>query len=271
MMAVKNITKKSEIPLYAQKRIKNFKNLTKNQAIYEYEMLKLKRRIKDREYASFLSGWFTKPAKITKKFIEEIKSFKGKKLTYEKEKYETERRIREQEIKQRFEDENWDVTLYEEPEPEPSFIDYNTGEVFYDDDVSNILDRGREFIDELIQYTTQESALAEVDRSHYASGKSRSQKGIAFIKQNLDKSAQKIITRLEQIKNDNDSLIAFTKKAADPSWLGALQSAITEYLLDSDSAFSTTNDIGFQSSAVYNLLSDIPMSLDDSMDFEYEE
>lgn len=73
----KIITKKSQIPEYAQKKIKNFKKLTDNQAIFEYELFKLQRRAK--RSGVKLPPIF-RPKKVTKEAIKEVAEIRGSKL-----------------------------------------------------------------------------------------------------------------------------------------------------------------------------------------------
>ena len=131
-MAKQPITKKSQIPKYAQKKIKNFKKLTTNQALYEYEMVKLERRAGG-DFKYFLRGYFERPERVTKKAIQEIAKFRGKKLEKERSRYDTENRLRRIELQER---ESYQVespqittpeiskpTVYEPDEDFPDFTD----------------------------------------------------------------------------------------------------------------------------------------------------
>ena len=155
-MAKQQITKKSQIPKYAQKRIKNFKNLTTNQALYEYEMVKLERRAKD-DFKYFLRGYFERPERVTKKAIEEVRKFRGKKLEAEKSRYESEKRIRrieyEREKLYQVEPPSVDLPEISTPtvyEPDEDVIDFT-------DDVYTNEERQREAdespIDDFDEYT----------------------------------------------------------------------------------------------------------------------
>ena len=62
-MAKRIVTSKSQIPKYIQKRITNFKNLTPNKAIFEYEKFLLLRRAKG-DYKSFLKGYIETPERV---------------------------------------------------------------------------------------------------------------------------------------------------------------------------------------------------------------
>lgn len=73
----KIVTKKSQIPKSAQKKIKNFSKLTDNQAILQYELNNLKRRLsKQADYTQFIKT----PKSITKSFIQEIHNIRGKQV-----------------------------------------------------------------------------------------------------------------------------------------------------------------------------------------------
>lgn len=75
----KIVTEKSQIPKWYQKQIKNFNKLTPNQAIYEYELIKLQRRA-GKEFGNFLKGYYQRPKVVRQKDIEEIRQFRGIKL-----------------------------------------------------------------------------------------------------------------------------------------------------------------------------------------------
>ena len=82
----KQITKKSDIPKYIQKRIKNFKELTTNQALYEYELYKLERRAGG-EFKFFIRGFYQRPDRVYKKDIQEVHNVRGKTLKKQREDY----------------------------------------------------------------------------------------------------------------------------------------------------------------------------------------
>jgi len=75
----KIVTEKSQIPKGYQKKIKNFNKLTPNQAIYEYELLKLERRA-GKEFGNFLKVYYQRPKIVRQKDIEEIRQFRGIRL-----------------------------------------------------------------------------------------------------------------------------------------------------------------------------------------------
>lgn len=75
----KIVTEKSQIPKRYQKQIKNFNKLTPNQAIYEYELIKLQRRA-GKDFGNFLKGYYQRPKVVRQKDIEEIRQFRGIKL-----------------------------------------------------------------------------------------------------------------------------------------------------------------------------------------------
>ena len=77
----KMITTKSQIPLSARKAIKNFSSLTDNQAIFEYELNKLKRRARSisKEAAKILNN-IIRPRTVYKKDIQTLRNLRGKEL-----------------------------------------------------------------------------------------------------------------------------------------------------------------------------------------------
>ena len=77
----KIVTKKSDIPKSAQKAIKNFSSLTENQAIFEYELNKLKRRARriSKEAPKIFEN-IIRPKTVYKKDIQELRNLRGKEL-----------------------------------------------------------------------------------------------------------------------------------------------------------------------------------------------
>ena len=282
----KLITTKSQIPKYAQKSIQNFKRLTTNQAIYQYELLKLKRRA-GREYGSYLSGYLQMPSRVTKSVIQSITSLRGKKLETARSDYEAEQRmnraIRRQEKSYQTDDllepfdwvdttskpiEKTYDTVKEYLESTGSLIDPYTGEVIEADKVANYDDRLKEYIDELIDFTRQYADSAVVTRSTTKSGHTKSVKSRQWLEDNINRATNKIINRLEQIKANESDLRSFGKACSNPDYLSLLQNAIGDYI---SGAYSDTTSDSYMASEVYDLLSFSPMSFDDAMDFEYEE
>ena len=88
-MAMRTVTSKNQIPKYIQKRITNFKNLTPNKAIFEYEKFLLLRRAKG-DYKEFLKGYIEAPERVTKKDIQKLHEMRGKKLEQKRYEYERE-------------------------------------------------------------------------------------------------------------------------------------------------------------------------------------
>lgn len=280
------ITTKLQIPKYAQKKIQNFKNLTTNQAIYQYEMIKLQRRA-GKDYGSFLSGYLKMPSRVTKSAIQSISSLRGKKLETAKADYEAEQRINK--AVRRWEKENRTDNLLEpfdwvDVTPKPTdktfdsvkeyieetgnLIDPNTGEVIEAKDLANYDDRLKEYVDELINFTRQYADSAIISRSSYRSGRTKTARSRKWAEDNINRATNKIVNRLEQIKNNESELRKFGRACSNPDYLALLQNAIGDYI---SGAYSDTTDDSYLASDVYDLLSFSPMSFDDAMDFEYEE
>ena len=303
----KIITKKSQIPKSAQKKIKNFKKLTDNQAIYQYELNKLVKRAKG-DYGQFLKGYYQMPSRVTKRAIEEIRSLRNVRLRYSREKYETERRIdritrdrieyerpriEQPVIESPSEDYDWhDYSDYYEPsdaidindliEKEKQYdsvkdyleetgqaINPFTGEVLEEQAVGDIIESAREYLSELRELVLQEIDRAVISASSYRSGRTRSTRSREWVENNINKAGDMVLKEIDRIEASEESLKSFAKKFSTSSQLQELSEAISEYLA---SAYHITDSgSSFQSSRVYMILHDGPMSLADTMEFEDEE
>lgn len=304
---VKIITKKSQIPKSAQKKIKNFKKLTDNQAIYQYELNKLVKRAKG-DYGQFLKGYYHMPSRVTKKAIEEIRSLRNVRLRYSREKYETERRI-DRITRDRIEYERprieqpvvenplddydlYDYSDYYEPsdaidindliEKEKQYdnvkdyleetgqaINPFTGEVLEAQAVGDIIESAREYLSELRELVLQEIDRAVISASSYRSGRKRSTRSREWVENNINKAGDMVLREIDRIEGSEESLKSFAKKFSSSSQLQELSEAISEYLA---SAYHITDSgSSFQSSRVYMILHDGPITLADTMEFEDEE
>ena len=303
----KIITKKSEIPKSAQKKIKNFSKLTDNQAILQYELNKLKRRLsKQVDYTKFIKT----PKAITKSFIQEIHNIRGKQVEKFKERFATgkpltsyeERKAKQYEratrsiSKQLDEISDDEIYDYEPYYPEPDdTIDINeliekekqydsvkdyleetgqainpfTGEVLEAQAVGDIIETAREYLSELRELVLQEIDRAVISASSYRSGRTRSTRSREWVENNINKAGDMILREIDRIEGSEESLKSFAKKFSSSSQLQELSEAISEYLA---SAYHITDSgSSFQSSRVYMILHDGPITLADTMEFEDEE
>lgn len=286
-MARKNITSKTQIPQYIQKRITNFKKLTPNKAIFEYEKFLLLRRAKG-DYKEFLKGYIETPERVTKKDIQKLHEMRGKKLEEKRYEYERELDINKRIRREQKEDENFPQKIEPpeipniepisapdlpkipaEPEPTPPlFVDMSTGQAIFEEDLPDFVQQCKELIDDLIRFTEQQADQAIVSYSSYRSGRTKSSSSRQWLENNINKATDKIIDKLEDIKNDDGLMLSFAKRCASSDYLQSLNDAIGDYI---SGAYSDVNAEAFYSSQVFNLLSFSPMSLEDTMDFEYEE
>lgn len=303
----KIITKKSEIPKSAQKKIKNFSKLTDNQAILQYELNKLKRRLsKQVDYTKFIKT----PKAITKSFIQEIHNIRGKQVEKFKERFATgkpltsyeERKAKQYEratrsiSKQLDEISDDEIYDYEPYYPEPDdTIDINeliekekqydsvkdyleetgqainpfTGEVLEAQAVGDIIESAREYLSELRELVLQEIDRAVISASSYRSGRTRSTRSREWVENNINKAGDMVLREIDRIEGSEESLKSFAKKFSSSSQLQELSEAISEYLA---SAYHITDSgSSFQSSRVYMILHDGPITLADTMEFEDEE
>lgn len=277
-MANRIVASKNQIPEYIQKRIRNFKNLTPNKAIFEYEKFLLIRRAKG-DYKEFLKGYIETPERVTKKDIQKLREMRGKKLQEQSYKYEREleinKRIREPKI------EPPELPIPEpitvpvlpdipaEPEPTPPlFVDLSTGQAIFEEDFPDYIQQCKELIDDLIRFTEEQADQSIVSYSTYRSGRTKASSSRQWLENNINKAKNKVVTRLEAIQSDDSLMLTFAKKCANGDYLQSLQNAIGDYI---SGAYSDINAEAYYSSQVYNLLSFSPMTLDDTMDFEDEE
>lgn len=285
-MAKRTVTTKNQIPKYIQKRITNFKNLTPNKAIFEYEKFLLLRRAKG-DYKEFLKGYIEAPERVTKKDIQKLREMRGKKLEEKRYEYERELDINSKTRKEQREDENWSkieppelptleqITVPDlpdtisEPEPTPPiYTDPNTAEAIFEEDIPDYLERVKEYIDDIIDEAYNQGDQAVVSHSTYRSGRTKTSRSRAWSEQNINRAVNKVVSKLMEIRNTDSLLKAFAEKCNDSTYLSALQNAIGAYIAE---AYSDTTGQSFYISKAYELLSFTPTTLDDAMDFEYEE
>ena len=261
-MARKIVTK-SDIPQYAQTKIPNFKKLTNNQAIYEYELLKLKRRA-GKELASRLIEQVKKGGRITKKLIEKVSGIKGKKLQTERTKYESEKRTisfdLNEEIKKEKEYRNPQQYLKETGQA----IDPFTGEVVQIADEKQL---AREFFDRVLSEIQNESAQAQVSYSSYKSGRNRSAKSRQWVSDNIERGTNKLINLINSRRTSEENELAFYK-SLKANGLNQLQDAISEYIAGLYYQTAETLTGYMQASRVYQIISDVPISMADARGFD---
>ena len=309
-MAVKHVTTKEQIPKWYTKRISNFKNLTTNEAIFEYEAIKVRER--QRKFAKkagikdYIAPKIVRPEAVIESDIKYIQNIKPERIKesvvkkeravkitspiYDYDKYNhLEEKFEPEEVQQRYdwdrqdEYDYWDDGGYvdedyiPEPEPvpsyepepqEPLFVDLSTGEAIYEEDLPDYMNRTRELIDDIIYEAQQDGDKTIISYSAYKSGRTRNARSRAWVADNVNRAVGKVVSMLEGIKNDEGRLRAFAERASNPDYLSQLQNAIGDYI---NQAYADTTGQSFLVSEVFNLLSFTPMSLEDSMEFEYEE
>lgn len=238
----KIVTKKSQIPKSAKKKIKNFSKLTDNQAILQYELNNLKRRLsKQEDYTKFIKI----PKSITKSFIQEIHSIRGKQVEKFKERVATGKPL----------------TSYEERKAKQYERDKR--------DISKELDLVKEFFDDLRTEIDNYANQSIIVNSSYKNGRTKNTRLRQWITDNITRAKDKLITLIDSIEADEDrSISVYERFANDSSALSDLQDAISEYLAGSYSSpiTSTGTDMNYQ--RVYAMLSGSPMSLEDAEEFE---
>jgi len=228
------ITKKSQIPEYARKNIENFSKLTDNQAIFEYELIKLKRRAKSTGVK--LPPIF-RPARVTKEAIKQLHEIRGKKLK-----------------------ELEPIENPPKPKPKPEPIDI----------VADSLDQARAFIDALKQSIIDAKNATIISYSSYASGRTRTARSRSWITDNITRATNMLITLLDNITATDESMLAFARRFMDnDSELATLQDAIGEYIHNSYSVIDTSSYL--HSSDVYRILVGRPLTLQETMKLSQDE
>lgn len=295
-MAKKIVNTKIQIPKWYTKRIKNFEKLTENEALFEYESLKLRERYRKTANKLKKEGFIVekiapkiaRPHSVIESDINYLKRIEPETIReaviqlepivkYDAPIYDYEDPYwKEENLPDYHYQGDYDYSDYDytedtvEPEPTPPlYVDMTTGEAIYEEDLPDYMDRLSDFIDDLIDETRQEMDRAIVSYSAYRSGKTRNARGRAWIETNITRAGNKLISKLEEIKSNENSLKTFAQKCNNPDYMQQLKDAVGDYI--SSSYYIVDIDGYFSNSKVYNLLSFSPMSLDDAMDFEYEE
>lgn len=290
----KIITKKSQIPKYAAKRIKDFKNLTTNQAIYEYELIKLQRRAKG-DFASYAKGYYTRPERVTQKSIKQLQSLRGTKLKAEIESYKTDLRVNRL-IRN---DEKLDKSFTSNYEPDYSFdlnaeisqeIDYpedpsdywvdpTTGEAKHWDELlfADMKRMAIDFLQDLKEQVRQSADNASIAHSYYKNGRTVNSKQRRYYDDNINTAMNTVIDKIDSILNNDEKLNAFTSRYKDAtlSW-EQLVLAASEYIANS---YKSKGGDPVQAARLNELLDTGPISMSDAMNFvdsaydidEYEE
>lgn len=300
-MPRKTVTQKEQIPKWYVKRIKGFQELSRNEALFEYESLKLRERQRKAAKKLGIKGYkapsIPRPSYTTSSNVEWLKSYTKEEIDfsvrheerlvdarspiydYEQELWKEEKfpeYVSAYESDYSWNDDYWsdDNYKYEESEPTPSepvespedyWIDPTTGEAILKSDTADILSRTTEFLDRLIDYTESVANDQIVSRSSYRSGRTKSAKSRQWLEDNIDRARDRIINKLNDIKSSETNLRGFAEKASNADFFGQLTNAIGEYIAG---AYKSANADSFQSSEIYNLLSDYPMTLEETLDFE---
>lgn len=308
-MAKKIVNTKIEIPKWYTKRIKNFETLTENEALFEYESLKLRERYRKTAKKLKKEGYIVekvapkivRPSAVIQSDIDYLKRIEIETIKeavkysepivkYDAPIYDYEPTVWKEENLPDFryderiyfddygdsEDDyltDYDIKQIESsfPEPEPTpplFVDLSTGQAIYEEDIPDYLERVKEFIDDIIDEAYNQGDQAVVSHSTYRSGRTKTSRSRAWVEQNIDRAVNKVVSKLMEIRNTDSLLQAFAKKCNDSSYLSSLQNAIGAYIAE---AYSDTTGQSFYISKAYELLSFAPTTLDDAMDFEYEE
>ena len=258
----KIITKKSQIPKYAAKKIKDFKNLTTNQAIYEYELIKLQRRAKG-DFASYAKGYYARPERVTQKSINQLQSLRGTKLKAEIESYKTELRVNR--------------VVREDEKVDKSFK--SSGEAIHWDDVlfADMKRAAIDFLQDLKEQVRQSADNASIAHSYYKNGRTANSKQRRYYDDNINTAMNTVIDKIDSILNNDEKLNAFTSRYKDAtlSW-EQLVLAASEYIAGS---YKTKGGDPVQAARLNELLDTGPITMSDAMNFvdsaydidEYEE
>lgn len=225
----KIITKKSDIPKYARKAIKNFSKLTKNEAIFEYELNLLKRRAKriNKSAGSVFEG-IIRPLKVYKEDIQELRNIRGIELR--------------------------------------NIVEGTLG-IVNGGPIADEYELAREFFDKLIYDIENESAQAQVAYSSYRSGRTRNAKSRQWVSDNITRGTRKLIDLINSRRVNKETELSFYK-SLEGIGLAQLQDAISEYMAGLYYQTAETINGYMQESRVYKIISNAPISMSDAKSFD---
>lgn len=302
-MAMQAVTQKSQISKWYTKRIKDFTNLTENEALFEYEALKLRER--QRKYAKkagikgYKAPQIPRPTVTISRDVEYLRSIPTSEVktsattgfdqlvgpsapiyNYELEQWKEEK-FPDYEPRYDYSwQDDWNTTYgYSEPdytpplEPypeEPSaklddtlddyLIDPTTGEAIPKSDISSLEERGREFLERLVNYTEAIRDETIISHSAYPNGRTRNARSRAWMEQNVEKATNKVLDRLNAILGDEEEVTKFAERCMHGDYLQTLQNSIGAFVT---AAYKSPVTDGNNWGELDNLLNDIPLSLED--------
>lgn len=266
-MPRKIVTNKSDIPSWYQRRITDFENLTENEALFEYEALKLTERA--RKQAKRL-GIDYKPEKIERPdYVTEadIKYLQNIKASDVKQAIKSNAPLVPVDPFEPIEGESPEEYM----ERTGQIIDPETGGLI---PIADFNDKTEQFIDEVIEYTKSYTA-GRLEIADYSSktGRRKSASNYQWQQDNILRAMNKILSRLEEIRTNPKSFRKFGELCGgsgdgSSSYLADLKSAIGAYI--ADSYHDDTGDSYYTSDA-YNLLNFEPESMDDDWQPDYGE
>lgn len=299
-----------DIPKWYTKRIKNFEILREKEALFEYESLKIQERARKQAKklnVTYKKHKIVRPSTVIASDIQILKDIELESIKeavkankpivpyasplYSSERVEWKRHnLPDYHYVSDYDFRDYDLTegdseddyltdydikqiesSFPKPEPEPVsplFVDMATGQAIFEEDLPDFVQQCKELIDDLIRFTEEQADQSIVSYSSYRSGRTKSSSSRQWLENNINKAKDKIVDKLEAIQSDDGMMMTFARKCASGDYLQNLQNAIGDYI---SGAYTDINAEAFYASNVYNLLSFSPMSLDDAMDFEYEE
>lgn len=294
-MARKTITQKEQIPKWYTKRIKGFENLKQSEALFEYESLKLRERqrktarklgIKDYKAPSI-----PRPSYTTSSNVETLRQITSEEIKHAVKygqrviepyssiyDYEPEWWKEEQfpgYVAAYEPDYSWDTEYddYEEPsvnytpEPEPIeeslddyFVDPTTGEAIPKSNISSLADRGREFLERLVDYAREIRDQTIINHSVYPNGRTRNARSRSWMEQNVERATNKVIDRLQRILGDEEECQKFAERAMYGDYMATLQNSIGAFVT---AAYKSPATDGNNWAELDSLLNDVPLSMED--------
>lgn len=294
-MPRKTVTQKVQIPKWYVKRIKGFTDLTENEALFEYEALKLRER--QRKYArkagikGYKAPQIPRPSAVITRDIEYLRNIPTEDIKlsattgydeligpssyiydYELESWKEEKfpgytanydSYFETDVDMDYDVPYSDFDTYVPPKeesPDDYLIDPSTGEAIRKDDISSLVERGREFLNRLIDYTELTKNQSIISHSSYPNGRTRSARSRNWIEQNIENATNKVISRLNAILGDEEEVQKFAERCMHGDYLNTLQNSIGAFVAAAYKAPATDGNNWAELDA---LLNDVPVSMED--------
>lgn len=295
-MAKKSVTTKIQIPKWYVKRIKGFERLTENEALFEYEALKLRER--QRKYASkagikgYRAPQIPRPSYVTSSDVSYLKQitpsevklsattgfdrlveptssiYAGEREAWKAEKFEG----YVPNYGDDYYDDSYDYDIpshsYDSTDLDDYWINPATGEAVLWDDIrtEDAENAAREFLEDLKEQLREEADKTVIGHSTTAQGRTKSRRVREFYSKNVDNALDSIIQKIDSILNDPQKFQRFVASHRDStnSWEQLVMAAM-DYI--HSSYVSKSVDQAAKAAELNALLTAGPISLSDALNY----